>query len=69
MSISVVSIFTARRYDYRTSGDVTGKSGGTNFDTAIYQRVRVNWRLFFELNNRTNRDRTENEMFVNLMGP
>jgi outer membrane receptor protein involved in Fe transport/uncharacterized iron-regulated membrane protein len=64
-SVSVISNFTARRYDYKTSGDVTGKSGGTNFDTAIYQRLRGNWRLFAELNNLTNRDRTEDEMFVN----
>jgi uncharacterized iron-regulated membrane protein/outer membrane receptor protein involved in Fe transport len=64
-SVSIVSNFTARRFDYKTSGDVTGKNGSTNFDMAVYQRVRGNWRVFAEINNLTNRDRTEDEMFVN----
>ncbi|MBL8233533.1 MAG: TonB-dependent receptor, partial [Bryobacterales bacterium] len=64
-SMSVISNFTARRFDYKTSGDVTGKGGSSNFDMAVYQRVRGNWRLFAEMNNLMNRDRSEDEMFVN----
>lgn len=63
--MSIISNFAAQRSDYKTSGDVTGKSGSTNFDMAVYQRLRGNWRLFAELNNLTNRGRTEDEMFVN----
>jgi uncharacterized iron-regulated membrane protein/outer membrane receptor protein involved in Fe transport len=63
-SVSIISNFTARRYDYKTSGDVTGKGGSSNFDMAVYQRVRGNWRLFAELSNLMNRDRSEDEMFV-----
>lgn len=44
---------------------MTGKGGSANFDMAVYQRVRGNWRLFAELNNLMNRDRSEDEMFVN----
>jgi outer membrane receptor protein involved in Fe transport len=64
-SVSIISNFTARRYDYKTTGDVTGKGGSSNIDMAVYQRVRGNWRLFAELNNLMNRDRSEDEMFVN----
>lgn len=64
-SVSIISNFTARRYDYKISGDLTGKGGSSNFDMAVYQRVRGNWRLFAELNNLMNRDRIEDEMFVN----
>ncbi len=63
--MSIISNFTARRFDYKTSGDVTGKGSATNFDMAVHQRLRGNWRLFAELNNLTNRGRTEDEMFVN----
>lgn len=64
-SVSMISNFTSRRFDYKTSGDVTGKGGSANFDMAVYQRVRGNWRVFGELNNLTNRDRSEDEMFLN----
>ncbi len=64
-SVSVISNFLARRYDYKPTGDVTGKAGSFSFDVAVYQRLRGRWRFFVEMNNLTNRNRIEDEMFVN----
>jgi outer membrane receptor protein involved in Fe transport len=63
-SLSLIANVTARRFDYKTSGEVTGKGGVSNLDLAVYQRIGGNWRLFAELNNLANRGRVEDEMLA-----
>lgn len=64
-SISVISNFIARRYDFKPSGDVSSHGGLASFDLAVHQRIRGNWRFFFEINNLANRVRSQDEMLAN----
>jgi uncharacterized iron-regulated membrane protein/outer membrane receptor for ferrienterochelin and colicin len=64
-SLSVMSNLVARRFDYKRSGDIGSVAGTTSIDVALYQKIYGRWRLFFEGNNLTNRDRIQDEMFLN----
>lgn len=63
-SLSVMSNFISRRFDFKTNGDITSFGGSASVDVALYQRLVGNSRLFIEANNLTNRDRNRDEIFA-----
>lgn len=67
-SVSLMCNLVARRYDYKATGDVATFGGSSSLDLAVYQRIRGNWRFFLEGNNLSNRNRVQDEMFLNGTG-
>jgi outer membrane receptor protein involved in Fe transport/uncharacterized iron-regulated membrane protein len=67
-SISIMANFVSARDELKLNLDTTRIGASASFDTAIYQRLKGRYRLFFEGNNLTNRRRILNENFVNGSG-
>jgi outer membrane receptor protein involved in Fe transport len=64
-SVSMMANFVSARDELKLNMDTNRIGASASWDTAIYQRLRGRYRLFFEGNNLTNRQRLFDENFVN----
>lgn len=67
-SLSLMANFVSARDELKLNMDTVRIGQSASFDLAVYQRLRGRYRLFFEGNNLTNRQRLVDENMVNGSG-